>query len=178
MLEQVILPALEKGTVESWQGVRADESANRAKYPERTEEGGGLAIYRPIIKWTVSDVFAIHRKHAIEPNPLYKMGMGRVGCMPCINAAKSELAAIANRFPAAVERVREWERLVSLASKRGASSFFAASKTPGDSIETIDGVMQWARTEHGGKAYSLFAQPAMYSGGCASAYGLCDGGVL
>lgn len=176
LLEQVILPALENGEVESWQGIRADESANRAKYPEHADQGGGLHIYRPILKWTVDDVFAIHRKHNVKPNPLYTMGMGRVGCMPCINAAKGELAEIANRFPNEVARIREWENIVSKASKRGASSFFHVGKTPGDQIDNVDGVIQWARTSRGGKIYSLFSQPAMYTGGCASSYGLCDGG--
>lgn len=174
VFEQVILPALERGTVDSWQGIRADESRVRAGYAERQEQGGGLVIYRPLLQWTVQDVFAMHRKHGIEPNPLYKQGMGRVGCMPCINASKAELLAISNRFPVEVARIRAWERLVSKASKRGASSFFNAGKTPGVSIEGIDGVMQWARTTRGGRVYSLFSQPSMYAGGCASAYGLCD----
>ncbi|MBJ6609974.1 MAG: phosphoadenosine phosphosulfate reductase family protein [Candidatus Thiothrix moscowensis] len=178
VLEQVILPALENGTVESWQGVRADESAKRAKYTERTDQGGGLTIYRPILTWTVQDVFAIHRKHGIQPNPLYLQGMGRVGCMPCINAGKAELAEIAQRFPAEVARIREWERLVGMASKRGASTFFAPDKDSQNHVAGIDTVMQWAKTERGGKVYSLFSQPAMYTGGCASAYGLCDGGTV
>jgi len=176
-LEQVIIPALELGSVESWQGVRAEESANRAKYPERTDEGGGLYIYRPILQWKWADVFAIHRKHNVEPNPLYKMGMGRVGCMPCINAAKGELAEIADRFPEAVERIRRWEAIVGMASKRGRSTFFAAGKTPTQAIAGIDAVIQWSRTERGGRNYGLFKQEAAYSGGCASAYGLCDSGA-
>ena len=177
VFEHVILPALELGSVDSWQGVRADESRLRAGYAEREEEGGGLVIYRPLLQWTVQDVFAMHRKHGIEPNPLYKQGMGRVGCMPCINASKAELKEIGHRFPAEVSRIREWERLVSKASKLGASSFFNAGKTPGVVIENIDGVMKWARTTRGGKNYGLFFQPSMYIGGCASAYGLCDGGA-
>lgn len=178
IIEQVIIPALDVGTVESWQGVRADESANRAKYPETDDQGGGLIIYRPILKWSVSDVFAMHRKHGIEPNPLYKQGMGRVGCMPCINAAKPELAEIAARFPVEVDRIRQWEKLVGMGSKRGKSTFFAANKDSQNHIAGIDTVIQWARTERGGKIYSLFAQPSMQSGGCASSYGLCDSGVL
>lgn len=177
-LEQVIMPALDSGAVESWQGVRADESARRAKYTERTDEGGGLFIYRPILRWNVEDVFAIHRKHGIKPNPLYKMGMGRVGCMPCINAVKGELAEISSRFPVEVDRIRQWEIIVAKASKLGAATFFAPNKAAGAGINTIDTVIKWSKTERGGRKYSLFAQEATYSGGCASAYGLCDGGVL
>lgn len=177
VFEYVILPALDVGTVESWQGIRADESKIRAQYPERSDQGGGLIIYRPILLWGINDVFDMHRRHGIEPNPLYKQGMGRVGCMPCINASKNELKEIGNRFPEEVSRIRKWESLVSKASKRGASSFFNAGKTPGVVIENIDGVMQWARTTRGGKNYGLFYQPSMYIGGCASAYGLCDGGA-
>lgn len=177
-LEQVIMPALEQGAVESWQGVRADESAKRSKYVERTDEGGGLHIYRPILRWDYEAVFAIHRRHKVKPNPLYKMGMGRVGCMPCINAVKGELLEISNRFPAEVARIREWESIVAKASKLGAATFFAPNKASGSGINSIDTVIQWSKTERGGKQYGIFSQESTYAGGCASAYGLCDGGVL
>lgn len=178
IIEQVILPALDVGTVESWQGIRADESRKRAAYPETEDQGGGLIVYRPILKWSAADVFAMHRKHGIDPNPLYKQGMGRVGCMPCVNAAKPELAEIAARFPDHVDRIRQWEGLVGLASRQGKATFFAANKDSQNHMADIDTVMQWARTERGGKTYSLFSQQSMYTGGCASSYGLCDGGVL
>lgn len=114
------------GAVESWQGVRADESPSRAKLPEREDSGGKLTIYRPILRWNVDMVFAQHRKHGIEPNPLYKQGMGRVGCMPCINANKNEILEISKRFPDQIDRIEEWEQLVMEASKTHGATFFAS----------------------------------------------------
>lgn len=169
--DQVYEPILaEGGNIVSWQGVRAEESPARAKLPER-EDGEGFSVYRPLIRWTVDDVFAIHRKYKIEPNPLYKLGMSRVGCMPCINCGKDELFEIARRFPEEIDRVREWERIVSQASKRQGSTFFPIAHGHG-----IDEVVEWSKTSYGGKNYDLLKviefeeeKPA-----CASAYGLCE----
>ena len=114
---QVLIPALKKyGKVWSWQGVRADESRARAKLRWIDREGDlpGVYNYRPILSWSAADVFAMHARHDVEPNPLYKLGMRRVGCMPCVNCRKSELAEISRRFPEELERIKRWESLVSL----------------------------------------------------------------
>jgi hypothetical protein len=111
--------------VVSWQGVRRDESLNRRFLIERELKsidkvtGAELWNYRPILDWTAEDAFAMHRKHNIKHNPLYEMGMGRVGCMPCINCRKDELLEISKRFPEAIDRIREWEAAVLAASKPG-----------------------------------------------------------
>src|SRR5690606_2512277 len=133
LTKQVHQPLLALGEdVISWQGVRADESPKRALLPMREhvlthKTGGELWNYRPILTWTAEQCFEMHRKHGIEPNPLYSMGMARVGCMPCINARKDELLEISKRFPAELGRIAEWERLVSLASKCSVATFFPAS---------------------------------------------------
>jgi 3'-phosphoadenosine 5'-phosphosulfate sulfotransferase (PAPS reductase)/FAD synthetase len=163
------------GAVCSWQGVRAEESAHRASQPEREDRGGGYSIYRPIHKWTVDQVFAQHRKHGIEPNPLYRQGMNRVGCMPCINARKDEVFEIAKRFPEHIDRIEEWEGIVAQASKRHNATFFPA---PGDNDTAaergnIRAVVQWSKTKHGGRVLDLF-RVADESRACASAYGLCE----
>ncbi len=168
------------GEVESWQGVRADESASRAKLPEREDLGGGLTIYRPILTWTVDDVFAIHRKHGIEPNPLYSMGMKRVGCMPCVNASKGELMEIARRFPEHIERIQQWEAAVGEASKRGHSTFFAGANM-GDGLTSeqafakgnILQMVEWSKTTRGGKQYDMLLA-AEDAPACSSSYGLCE----
>jgi 3'-phosphoadenosine 5'-phosphosulfate sulfotransferase (PAPS reductase)/FAD synthetase len=78
--------------VESWQGVRADESEARRWLPESVYLGRQMAIYRPILRWSAEDTFEKHRAYGIEPNPLYKQGMSRAGCMPCVNCSKGQLA--------------------------------------------------------------------------------------
>lgn len=162
--------------VESWQGVRADESDSRAKLPECEgfEQSGELfTIYRPILRWTVEDVFAQHRKHGVEPNPLYKMGMDRVGCMPCINVSKGELLEISKRFPEHIDRIEEWEGVVSDASKRGLSTFIPSPQNRGDGlVHGIRDRVDWARTSRGGRNFDLFAD--LPSETCSSRYGLCE----
>lgn len=160
----------------SWQGVRAEESPGRAKAAEFEEVGGGLFNYRPIKRWTAYDVFEAHRAAGIEPNPLYKLGMPRVGCMPCINANKNEIAEIARRFPEEMDRIEEWESLVGLAGKRAdISSFFPA---PEDGRAERQGrnirqVIRWAQTTRGGKQFDLLRATEELKA-CSSAYGLCE----
>jgi len=191
-LDEFMRPLFKQyGTVISWQGVRADESLNRRHLPMYDVEVGqwepepkGWLIYRPIIDWTAQDVFAQHRKSGVKWNPIYEHGMSRVGCMPCIHAKKSELMAIFREFPEEIERVAEWERIVSKASKRGTSSFFSADTIAGNttkgadvSLDThgISSVMEWAKTSRGGRQYDLINainvddQPQ-----CTSVYGLCE----
>lgn len=162
------------GPVESWQGVRAEESPRRAAQPEWEDRGGGLTIVRPIHKWTAAMVFAKHDEHGVAHNPLYRLGMGRVGCMPCINAKKDELLEIGKRFPEHIDRIEEWEAVVAAVSKRSSATFFA---TDGDSETAmargnIRQVITWSKTKRGGKVEDpeRLIEPAM----CASAYGLCE----
>lgn len=124
IIDQVILPAMRNGPVLQWLGIRADESANRAKQPRFNRHDSGSYLWRPIFAWTVSDVWAMHEKHGLKRNPLYLNGMGRVGCMPCINCNAGEFAAISSRFPEHLKRIEEWQHLVGQASKRGRSTFF------------------------------------------------------
>lgn len=163
------------GAVESWQGVRAEESPGRAKLPENEDKGGGLTIYRPILRWTADEVFAQHRKHGIKPNPLYTMGMNRVGCMPCINQNKDGLLEISKRFPQHIDRIAEWEVIVSAGSKRGNCTFIPAMGDTDTAFErgNIRQMVKWSQTQHGGRLVDWIRQtdePAA----CSSSYGLCE----
>lgn len=181
IINQVQKPLLEVGEdVISWQGVRRDESKNRRFLNENElklthESGGELWNYRPILDWTAEDCFAMHKKHGINHNPLYEQGMGRVGCMPCINCRKDELLEISKRFPEAIDRIRQWEDAVKMASKRKGATFFAA---PSDDPEwsaqqTIDVFVEWSKTSRGGTQYDLLR---VQNDGplCTSIYGLCE----
>lgn len=185
IIEQVFMPLMRpENMIISWQGVRADESLDRRYLAECDEVGGGLFNYRPLLKWDIAAVFEAHRVAGIKPNPLYLQGAGRVGCMPCVNAAKDELREIGARWPDEVARVREWERLVSLASKRGSSTFFTATNDPTvnkrDNIDFkthgIDRMIDWANTSRGGREFDLFnmIERSDSPSKCASAYGLCE----
>lgn len=175
----------------SWQGVRADESRDRADLPMREAEFGqwgdelkGLLIYRPILRWTADDVFTYLKAHGVRWNPLYEQGMGRVGCMPCIMARKSELREIARRFPEEIARVAEWERLVSEASKRGCSTFLdvrniekwdTSSQNIHWSTHGIHEQVRWAKTTRGGRHFDLIGHiEEQGAATCQSIYGLCE----
>lgn len=186
IIEQVQLPLLEAGDdVVSWQGVRSDESLARRHLAEREckqtmPNGAELWNYRPILKWGVEDVFKMHHKHGVKPNPLYSQGMARVGCMPCIHERKDSLLEISRRFPDQIEKIAEWERLVQEASKKGTATFFAGANTgegltPEECVEraNIYAMVEWAKTSRGGKQYDLLR---VDNDGplCSSVYGLCE----
>lgn len=177
IIEQVQKPIMQAGdSVISWQGVRADESLARRHLIENEfkllddSNGAELWNYRPILKWTVEDVFAMHKKHGIKPNPLYQQGMGRVGCMPCIHARKNELLEISRRFPEEVARIAEWEAIVAKASKQGLASFFSHADGHG---ENINEVVEWSKTSKGLANYDLFRTDDSFPL-CSSIYGLCE----
>lgn len=180
---EVVFPLLKQyDIIESWQGIRWDESSARSKYVEREGiEPDALRVfaYRPILSWNANDVFNYCAEYDVEPNPLYLQGMGRVGCMPCINARKDEIKNISARFPEVIERIAEWESVVSAASKHQSSTFFAAVNDPTVSKDDeinhvthgIKRMVEWSNTERGGRLMSLIATDAQQ---CNSIYGLCE----
>lgn len=181
IINQVQQPLLDAGDdVVSWQGVRRDESLRRSLLAE-TElkkvytNGSELWNYRPILEWTADDCFAMHRKHGVKHNPLYEMGMGRVGCMPCINCRKDELLEISKRFPEVIDRIEQWEQAVKQASKRQVATFFAAPSDDSEwsATQTIRVFVEWAKTSRGGKQFDFLR---MQDDGpvCTSIYGLCE----
>lgn len=178
-MEQYTIGLLKgKKFIESWQGVRADESLRRSKLPQRDVEFGqwepekkGLLIYRPILYWNVDQVFEQHRKHGIDPNPLYKNGMNRVGCMPCVNVAKDELLEISKRFPEHIDRIEEWERIVSKVAKKGMATFLFSQNNFANA--NIKERVEWSKTKRGGKLIDMF-RAHEEAEICQSSYGLCE----
>lgn len=185
-IDRIQQAALEEADrVVTWLGIRADESLARSTATEWEREFGpadnpeaGFWKHRPILRWTAAEVFAYIERQGLKPNPLYLQGMGRVGCMPCIMVRKSELAEIAKRFPAEIERVERWERMVAQTAKRGDATFIQAKTTRAfDKVnittEThgIREAVAWAKTSRGGRQMPFdFGD----GGGCSSIYGLCE----
>ena len=167
--------------------MRREESRARAQLPDVAPSHVGHSVnlevawvQRPIIEWTLADVWEMHRRHGIKPNPLYAMGATRVGCGPCIFARKAEIRMIAERYPEAVDRVREWESIVGEAGKRETSmaTFFRmrdlAGGEPMDPAKHgIDGQVDWSRTSRGGKNYSMFPDDVEIFGSCSD-LGACE----
>jgi 3'-phosphoadenosine 5'-phosphosulfate sulfotransferase (PAPS reductase)/FAD synthetase len=164
----------------SWQGVRRDESHNRRNAKKFERVGSNLRIYRPIVEWTAAQVFEYAAARGIAPNPLYLQGMGRVGCMPCINCNKAELRQIAARFPEHPTRIADWERIVGMCCKRGFSTFMADAHPSADRREVFADLniwarIEWSKTSRGGKQFNLLDEVENDgAGGCSSSYGLCE----
>lgn len=169
--EQVIQPLLAQyDEVVSWQGVRVQESASRARlaeYEADADNQPGLHLWRPLLNWTHDEVFALAKRHGIPPNPLYQLGCSRVGCMPCIHARKKELGVIFRRFPEQIQRVAQWERIVAACSTRGNSTFFPSTRNPLNAERDIDKISlsshgietyrDWAFSLHGGRLFDEIA---------------------
>lgn len=178
-LDAFMLERLAEGDpVESWQGVRRDESRNRRDVPDRESTPEGWTIVRPIAAWSAAQVVEYVQSKGLELNPLYRLGMRRVGCMPCINAGKGEIAEIARRYPHHIDRIREWESIVSEATKRGLTTFFTDGALEGESDAElfarlgIDERVRWAMTTRGGKQFDLLKVGPVEA--CSSSYGLCE----
>ena len=166
----------------SWQGIRLDESHSRKSRFQGTGAcvrafdviGGGLYNHRPILRWSAADCFEAHRLFGVKPNPLYTMGMSRVGCMPCINASKNEILEISKRFPGHIDRIEYWELLVARSSKRLAASFFPdLDRDAHLNKRGIRKVVEWSKTKRGGVLMDFIRineEPAE----CSSSHGLCE----
>lgn len=165
-------------------GVRADESKDRSTLEEWDYSNSLLTLqWRPIIKWTISDVMAIHQKHGIPLNPLYAAGAQRVGCFPCIYSRKAEIRNIALNFPDRFDKIRQTEREIE-EECGNIASFFASNTVPErfrtrpyqrkdgswTTVATIDDVAKWSLT--GKRAVGSYKDDAPEKIHCMS--GFCE----
>lgn len=149
-------------------GIRAQESAKRAKLPPKEfSEFYDAEVIRPILNWKIEEVFEIHKKHGIEPNPLYANGMSRVGCFPCINANKMDLRTLPDW---AWDKIRKWEQSLGV-------PWFKPGLVPGtQGCPTIDQVREWCHTERGAKFLDVnsFVKETNDVPSCMSTWGACE----
>lgn len=161
-------------------GIRAEESAERAKFPvwEDCDRWGGF-VWRPILGWSVADVIAIHHRHGLRMNPLYLRGHNRVGCYPCIMANKDEIRLVAKHAPERIDEIdrleREFTEERARRNEAGEGNFahpratFFMPKTPGEILPIRDAV-RWSRTTRGGRQLSMLEPD---DGGCFR-WGMCE----
>mgnify|MGYP000854548483 CR=1 FL=1 len=181
-------------------GVRAEESAARANLPawEFSDEWRGY-VWRPILAWSVEEVLAIHHRHGLPVNPLYKRGHSRVGCYPCIHAAKEELALVAEYAPERIDEIDAYEQESTAERARRnvetpgryeceTATYFQQEEIvlddAGQPVLLASGrpkrrgvpfpireAVAWSRTSRGGVQLRLIPDPP--SGGCFR-WGLCE----
>lgn len=161
-------------------GIRAEESAPRALMAEwEWSPDLDCDIWRPLLTWTLQDVVEIHRRHGLAPNPLYLMGVLRVGCWPCISARKAEIALIAQRDPGRIDTIRTLEteleqawlgRIASRGEERQKEPprYFTLRPDNKTHIRSpIDKVVEWANGSE--------PEPGtIFDDGCMR-WGLCEG---
>ena len=166
-------------------GVRAEESEERAKLPELSDDppgpkSWGRYVWRPLLRWTVDDVIRTIREAGLDVNPLYRQGLDRVGCFPCIFASKDELQAMAQIWPERVDQIEALEqRFTAMRIERNAElpgryshpqATFFQSRRADMQPQGIRELVEWSYTSRGGKQFDLFPGAR---GGCMS-WGLCD----
>lgn len=171
MRKHVFAMEQQYGYVMLHSGVRAAESADRALLKELDIDSyTGLPVRRPLLHMSINDVWDGLAYYGIPPNPLYALGMSRVGCFPCCMSSKSEMRAIKLHRPARAVFLRNKE--IEVNERLGPETltyrtFFHAGTVPksqrthstidregqGFKVCTIDDVFRWAMTSHGGQQY-------------------------
>ena len=148
-----------------YSGVRREEShARRNRQPIEFDDFFDCELRNPIVDWTKQMCFDFVRFHKEPINHLYSLGFGRVGCAPCINSGKEDIRRWADRFPEMIDKVRLWEQQVG-------KTFFAPC-VPGKPINWIDEVVEWSRTDRGGRQFNILNTLERPS--CESKFGLCE----
>ena len=159
-----------------YQGIRGDESKPRLDAGARVwSDVYDCWVYRPLFRWPVERVFELHRLYGVEPNPLYKLGAGRVGCFPCININLGELKRVGKLLP------EIWERAATL-ERAATRTFFPPDYIPvrfcksrdeatGVAIPTVDVVRAYVEDTDADQI-ALF--DTRRPSGCMSVYNLCE----
>lgn len=151
-------------------GVRAEESARRAKLPESEFSSYfDCMVYRPLLCQAESVVWGILESAGIAPNPLYALGFSRVGCFPCIHPVKDQLA----RLPDWVwQKLEEWEGVVG-------RSWFPPGRIPGfEGVPSVQQIRGWCSTSRGGKQLDMFnpqvSGEVVDVPSCMATWGACE----
>ena len=161
------------GNVELYIGIRADESVARSKMKEKEYDYVyyGCWVNRPLIRWSADDVFSMHKRYSIDPNPLYKLGFKRVGCFPCIMSRHIELKQMARLFPNYIDRIRNLEKKLgrTFCKPDTIPERFRKSldKKSGVKIAFIDNVIEYVQ-------YNPDQTELFEPSSCMSHYNICE----
>jgi 3'-phosphoadenosine 5'-phosphosulfate sulfotransferase (PAPS reductase)/FAD synthetase len=144
-------------------GVRRDESEARKNTPDSEWDSYfDCEVFHIIAGWPKQQCFDFVLARNETINPLYLMGFNRVGCAPCINSSKQDIANWNERRPEMLDKIRQMEKATG-------RTYFAPC-VPGKYTNTMDEVLAWAKTDHGGKQFKLPVEREP----CESKYGLCE----
>ena len=107
-------------------GIRREESANRAAFPEWTEESerhGGRSLCAPLVRHTEAD-----RNVLLEKTPFVPLPHRSKECWPCVNARKAELKLLGDLKRSSIKAL---EREMGINSKGNARVMFSPKRHGG-----------------------------------------------
>lgn len=107
-------------------GVRREESANRAQFPEWTESSekhGGRSLHAPLVRHREAE-----RNALVLKTPLPVLPHRSKECWPCVNARKPELAAMDEP---AIVRIEDEEAKAGINSNGNARVMFSPARHNG-----------------------------------------------
>lgn len=85
-LDRYLIDRMAEGfDVESWRGVRRDESHRRRNASTRERPAEGWTIVQSVAELSSTEVIESILRHGVKLTPLYSMAMRRVGCKPSWN---------------------------------------------------------------------------------------------
>lgn len=160
-------------------GVRKSESIERSMLEEWGEQNG-IRVRRPLLEWSIKDVWAAHRRFGLPINPLYVRGRKRVGCKLCCMSSKQDIRLTVKHHPEVIVEYAQWEMVVEAVRKARGKNYSAATffnsagisedlkslivkNKAGKEIRcaTIEDMARWSQTTRGGR-YVAF--PFEYEG--------------
>lgn len=117
-------------------GERAEESSNRARYadlePHRTHAvkraKRHVDHWRPVLRWSEAEIWAIMERHKLEPHPCYHLHFGRASCARCIFLGADSMNAIRRIDPGQFSRLAALEQEFGVTIKRDISAHALADK--------------------------------------------------
>lgn len=124
-------------------------------------------LLRPVFYWSAMEVINYILDNGIEPNPLYKLGMKRVGCFPCIMANNVDIKSMIKFAPERLNMVEAEEINIQ-------SSFFGPDSIPKwaykGAYPLLPDVVKYIQDKNA--TGDLFDSGKETS--CMSFYGLCE----
>ena len=98
-------------------GQRASEGARRAALPDFSPfVRSGLPCYRPILNWSIDDVFSNLSTWGLRVHPAYGRGRRRVGCVWCVHSQQNDLVRDEELYPGRCAELRALRAEIGLPS--------------------------------------------------------------
>jgi 3'-phosphoadenosine 5'-phosphosulfate sulfotransferase (PAPS reductase)/FAD synthetase len=129
------------GTADSLIGVRREESANRANFPERARGPDGINVWAPLVRHTLKERDALLARAGVAPLPSRSKE-----CFPCINSNRADLRALA-ADEARIAEIADIEKSLGHTAKGAPRTMFRPYRYMG--ATGIREIIRWAESAPG-----------------------------